>query len=646
MQSLLNDYYLGRLSRRGFLSGLVATGMTAAAAARVVEAAEAGTLEGAAADEGKPLTGTGGDLVVEQLRAAGSRFVFTNPGSMEVGFFDALTDRDDVKVIVGLHESIVIPMADGYHRATLQPAFVNVHTVGGTAQMAGQLYNAHFDGSALVVTSGLVDTGQYSDEGLLAPSPGYGQAEINRMFTKISWEVRNPSVAALALRRAYKVATTAPGGPVYIAYSRESLAAKNITSPIYPRANFMVDARPRPAIDQIQTLAKWLVEAQRPIPIFGDEVWKSGAQKEVLELVELLGLPAAGPGLGQGYRNVPTRHPQYIGTYAGPTTAYPRGSADLVMQIGARDWGGTAPPSASRLAAGAKFVTMGMNTEAMGRTQAMDLAVVGDVKAALRDLIDAVKATATVGRIAKIREERLPMLKSAVAQRHKTIMDAVAANVGKTPIHPDELSLELEQELDPDAILVLESQTSPGNQNEPGTTIFNAGFRENEKTWITNTGLSLGWGLGAAIGVKLGQPNRQVVCSIGDGAVMFSASAFWSMKRYQVPVLTVIWNNQNYQAVRNGFYGFDGRMKATGHYHGMFLGDPDIDFVKLAESQGVKGEKVTSGSGIKAALRRGIQATRDGNPYVVEVMIARFGGGADSTWHQGYKLAPERTRKV
>lgn len=118
------------------------------------------------------------------------------------------------------------------------------------------------------------------------------------------------------------------------------------------------------------------------------------------------------------------------------------------------------------------------------------------------------------------------------------------------------------------------------------------------------------------------------------------------MKRYQVPVLTVIWNNQNYQAVRNGFYGFDGRMKATGHYHGMFLGDPDIDFVKLAESQGVKGEKVTSGSGIKAALRRGIQATRDGNPYVVEVMIARFGGGADSTWHQGYKLAPERTRKV
>jgi len=127
----------------------MATGLSVHAATRVVEAADMGSTEAAAADDAKTLTGTGGDLVVEQMRAAGSRFVFTNPGSMEVGFFDALTDRDDVKVIVGLHESIVIPMADGYHRVTLQPAFVNVHTVGGTAQMAGQLYNAHYDGSAI-----------------------------------------------------------------------------------------------------------------------------------------------------------------------------------------------------------------------------------------------------------------------------------------------------------------------------------------------------------------------------------------------------------------------------------------------------------------------------------------------------------------
>ena len=133
---------------------------------------------------------------------------------------------------------------------------------------------------------------------------------------------------------------------------------------------------------------------------------------------------------------------------------------------------------------------------------------------------------------------------------------------------------------------------------------------------------------------------------MGDGATMFSASGFWTMKRYQVPVLTVVFNNYYYQAVRNGFFGYNGRMKETGHYHGLYIGDPDIDFVKLADSQGVKGEKVTSGSNIKAAFKRGIQATRDGNPYLIEVVVGRTGGGADSTWHQGYKLAPERTRMV
>lgn len=644
MRALLHDYYAGNLSRRGFLKRLVATGFTAAAAARIVEAAEVGGAE-AAASGATSITGTGGDLLVEQMRAAGSRFVFTNPGSMEVGFFDALTDRDDIKLIMGLHEGIVIPMADGYHRVTLQPAFVNVHTIGGTAQMAGQLYNAHYDGSALIVTSGMVDTSVFSDEAVLAANRGMSQSDINRMFTKISWDVRNPASVPVALRRAYKLADAAPGGPVYVAYSREALAAKNVTADIYSRETFMVDARPRPAQDQIETLARWLLEAERPVPIFGDEIWKSGAQNEIIELSELLGMPAAGPGLAQGYRNFPTSHPHYIGTYAADAP-YPRGQADLVMQVGARDWGGTAIPTASRLAKGAKFVALGLDTAMLGRTQPLDLAVVGDVKAAMRDLIDAIKSMATADRLVRIREGRAATVRAAVADMRKNLMASVRANYGKAPIHPDELAYEMEQVLDHDAIIVQESQTAPGSQNAPGTTLFTAGHRENEKMWVTNTGLSLGWGLGAAIGVKLGAPNRQVVCSIGDGAVMFSASGFWTMKRYQVPVLTIVWNNYNYQAVRNGFYGYDGRMKATGRYHGMYLGDPELDFVKLAESQGVKGEKVTAGSEIKAALKRGIQATRDGNPYLVDVVIARFGGGAESTWHQNYKLAPERARLV
>jgi thiamine pyrophosphate-dependent acetolactate synthase large subunit-like protein len=123
-----------------------------------------------------------------------------------------------------------------------------------------------------------------------------------------------------------------------------------------------------------------------------------------------------------------------------------------------------------------------------------------------------------------MRDARVPIIKAAVADGHKKLMETVRANYGKSPIHQDELSYEMEQLLDPDAILVVENETSPGSQTEPGTTLFTAGHRQNEKMWVTNTYLSLGWGIGAAIGAKLAEPNRQVVCSIGDGATI-SASA-------------------------------------------------------------------------------------------------------------------------
>jgi len=91
--------------------------------------------------------------------------------------------------------------------------------------------------------------------------------------------------------------------------------------------------------------------------------------------------------------------------------------------------------------------------------------------------------------------------------------------------------------------------------------------------------------------------------------------------------------------VRNGAYRYNRRMAQTGNYHGLYLGDPDIDFVKLAESQGVRGERVTTASEIAAALKRGTAETRAGKPYLVDVVVGRVGGGAESTWYQKFSVA-------
>jgi benzoylformate decarboxylase len=171
-------------------------------------------------------------------------------------------------------------------------------------------------------------------------------------------------------------------------------------------------------------------------------------------------------------------------------------------------------------------------------------------------------------------------------------------------------------------------------------------YGHEEKLRLSTAGGGLGWGIGAAIGAKLGQPDRQVVLHTGDGAVMYSASAFWTMARYEIPVLTVIWNNVYYQQVRFRFSRYQRKMAEADQYPTLYLGDPEIDFVKLIESQGVSAEKATNSSELEAALERGITATREGKPYVIDARIRCIGEGAQSTWHRKFSLAEKRTRKA
>ncbi len=639
MRDLLRDYFDGRLSRRGFFGRLVATGLSVSAARSIVDAAQLGSASSAssassqAGVQPRAFSGTGGELLIEQVKAAGTRYIFSNPGSLEVGLFDALIDRPELELVVGLHEGIVIAMADGYHKVSRQPAFVNVHAAVGTAQMGGQLYNAHFDGSGLVVTAGLSDNTVASDDSVLAPRPGFTQSEIARQFTKIAWDVRTPASTALSIRRAYKLAATAPGGPVYIAYATRALS-EEAKGDVWPKDAFLIDSRPRPAVEQVESLARMLLEAKRPVALLGDEVFKSDAAVEALALCEMLGLPIVTPNL-PGFQYVSPAHPQYLGTRLGGDRPYPYTGADLVLQLGSRE---SAAADGAAGAARPRYVAVGLDTGMLGRTRAFDLAIVADVKAAVKDLVDAVGAIATKDRVGKIRDERLALVKAGTAAANAERLAQARKNFNQPVIHPDQLGYEMENALEKNALIVTEN--APGILGKHDFLTF--GPRPDQKQYIGHGGGSLGWGVGAAVGVKLAAPERQVVLSIGDGSLMYSSSGFWSMARHQTAVLTIVWNNRNYQTVRNGAYRYNKRMTQTDQYPGLYLGDPDIDFVKLAESQGVRGQRVTSASDIAAALKKGTAETRSGNPYLIEFVVSRIGGGANSTWYQ--KVRPGSPR--
>ncbi len=241
MRSIITGYLNNTISRRGFIKNMLASGFTIASANSVMKSMESLREENSLSRaEYRTVVGSGGDLLVQQVKEAGIKYVFTNTGSFEVGFFDALIKEPEIQLILGLHEGIVISMADGYHRVTKEPAFVNVHVIAATAQMAGQLFNAHKDDSSLVVSAGLLDNEVFSDDVVLGPSPGFDQKEINRQFTKISWEVKNPKSIPALTRRAFKVSMTQPGGPVYVAYTNYAMEAQNVSGKVVPKENFMI----------------------------------------------------------------------------------------------------------------------------------------------------------------------------------------------------------------------------------------------------------------------------------------------------------------------------------------------------------------------------------------------------------------------
>jgi thiamine pyrophosphate-dependent acetolactate synthase large subunit-like protein len=232
---------------------------------------------------------------------------------------------------------------------------------------------------------------------------------------------------------------------------------------------------------------------------------------------------------------------------------------------------------------------------------------------------------------------------------------------------------ELEQLLDPDAIIVPELVQYEWHSQgwdwaaakmsdlleRGGVTTPQLAFAENHslsqftfapdaKTKIgKTTGAALGWGIGAAIGVKLARPDRQVVALQGDGGFLFGqAETLWTMARYEVPVIIVVFNNRSYNGPRTRIFAQDGRQARLAKDMTCYLGDPDVDFAKVASGFGVKGEVVTTPDQLTPAIRRAIAGTREGRPYLIDAVVARSGAGADSTWYPKYSVAATRSRQV
>ncbi len=569
--------------------------------------------------ERNEVVGTGGELLVHQLLAQGVEYAFTNTGSAEAGFFNALLTVPGVQPILLLAEPLVLAAADGYGKITNQPAFVNVHLAAGTRQGSGQLQNAYFDGTPMVVTAAMRDPGSFGDHNTLGASAGFSQIETVEGITKKRWEVWDARGVPTVTRRAFKDAMTYPTGPVYVAYTSDALETPDVTGTIQAATAPHMGQVPDAGV--IHTIFDALLNADNPLLVCGPDIRAASAERDILELAERLALPVVTGFFDYG--SFPPHYPNYIGQVENLSEE----PYDVVLCVGYRQ-NSRGNPTDLRFQNTGTIMGLGHDPSLLGNTFPLDIAIWGNVRHSLQALNALWKDEyASQPQI----QRRGSHIREQGAWRAKQQQDEARSLATETPIHPNYLAHVASQVLPEETIIVSENFRAADHY-------MPFGFEKGQWRLVRTFGGSLGYGVGAAIGTQLGAPDRPVVCSLGDGAVMYGSSGFWTMARYSLPILTIVWNNRNYQTVRTNFHAHGEEFVKQNKYPECYLGDPDIDFVMLAKSQGVDGARVTEPQDLEKALRRGAEVTAAGEPYLLDVRITTVGGGADSTWHKEYKL--------
>ncbi len=617
----------GEVSRRTFLSRLTSLGIASAGANAVLSTllpAQAMAAPGG----GRRVTGlTGGELMVEFLRDWKVPYVFGLGGSEEVGFLDALTDQDDLHYVLALHEGSAMAMADGYARSSGTTSFVNLHSIAGASYALGPMVNAFKDRTSMVVTVGRQSTDIRGGDAFLEAT------NLHTMpgdYARWTWDVLRSDSIPETLRRAFMISSVPPEGPSFLTFSKD-LWEKTVdeTEIITPERSPVSQAF-QPEANVVSELVDRLLRARMPLLIAGREINRYGGTRELVAIAELLGAPVMGDiPASHSPIGFPTNHKQYGGLFtldAGQTTDF-----DLFWSIGGTMFTQFRKPQQAIVRPSVEVIHSSIEGTRIGRNYPVDLAVAGNTQLTLKAVLEELQQRDLPH--GHIDARRQSVMTGHVARRTNLLANAKKV-WNESPIAPERLAIELNNRLAADATVVCETATSDFfvwryldfHQADPG------------RQHITSAGGCLGWGLGAAIGAKMGRPDKQTVLLVGDGSFQFGVQALWSAARYKIPVAIIIWNNRAYQANRRALHKYGGRAAASGKYTGCYLGSPTINNVQIASGYGVDGEIVTDPGKLGAAIDRCLKTVASGYPYVLDVSVqARF-PGADSTWFDQFTI--------
>ncbi|MBO6899999.1 MAG: hypothetical protein JJ864_01520 [Rhizobiaceae bacterium] len=542
---------------------------------------------------------TAGGIISDTLKAYGVTCVFGMEDPIHI--FHTL-DQGFTRIVTVRDEKHAAIMAHGYAQATGRPGICTSTFGPGATNLITGLLEAERSSVpviALVQDHGLAVKGKHASSAMdhersLAP------------FVKAVMRIDLPEQAEDVIRKAFRISTTGRPGPVAVLCPTDVMAQSVESGEIIgdERYTHAPATRSRPPLDDIASAATLLKSAKRPILVAGGGSMISGAAREIVSLAEKLNAPLATTMTGRG--TVADDHPLSVGPLGTSTGGrLGRGrvanemlaQADVALLMGTRtgqicysDWTLPGPNT--------KVIHLDIDPVEVGRNFDTAIALVGDVRETLRDLIHIVTSNGA-GERADPRPEIDRLTKEWLVD-----FEPVAASNAR-PIRPERLLAEISSLLDEKSLLVTDASYITGwamsHIDVPASGRFILSPR--------GTG-GIGWCLPAAIGAKLADPARSVICMTGDGAFGYVINELETAARVEVPLVVVVFNNATLGFQRHW------EQKVMGSYRECdFL---DVDYSEVGRALKCRGERVTEPGEIKAAIERGLAANA---PYVIDVVI-------------------------
>lgn len=549
---------------------------------------------------------TGRFAIIEQLLADGLNVMFGNPGTVEQGFLDALADYPDMKYVLTLQESIAVMMADGYARATKKPALVQLHSTPGVGNAVGALYQAKRGHSPLVVIGGDAGVRYINMDAQMAGD----LIAMVEPVTKWSTVVTDPASLLRTLRRAVKIATTPPMGPVYVCLPMDVLDALSV-EPVVPAS--IPSTRVLPDAGTIRAAAEMLAVASKPMLFVGDGVAYSGAQAELARVADLLGVEVWEADSGEV--NLDYRHPLYqgmtghmFGHHSLPITR--KGDVNLI--VGTYMLPEVFPELGDIFAPGAKSIHIDLNAYEIGKNHPVTLGMVADPKLTLAALADALEATMTPAQKSAA-AARFTAISAANAEKHAAALDADKAVRDAVPLKMSRFMEELSKQLPADAIIFDEALTS-----SPAVVRYCP--PSNPDSYFLTRGGSLGVGIPGAVGAKLANPDKTVIGFTGDGGSMYTIQALWTAARHNVDATFVICNNASYRLLQLNIDTYWKEREIPKHDFPLSfdLSRPALQFATIAQGMGVPAVRVERPEQIAPAIA---QALATKGPFLIDLVL-------------------------